>query len=148
MENLIIKVDSPNVKYTDTHIESTYEYQTTKVKKEGSVMIASPESTKYIFKTQRTVPKLGVMLVGWGGNNGTTVTAAVLANSMGLSWNTKEGVRYADYLGSLTQATTVSLGQGPEGEVFVPLKSLLPMVDANNIQFDGKFCVCDVMVKT
>lgn len=31
------------------------------------------------------------MLVGWGGNNGTTVTAAVLANKLGLSWMTKTG---------------------------------------------------------
>ena len=35
--------------------------------------------------------KVGVMLVGWGGNNGTTFTAAVLANKHQLSWNTKNG---------------------------------------------------------
>lgn len=29
--------------------------------------------------------------MGWGGNNGTTVTAAVLANRLGLSWMTKTG---------------------------------------------------------
>lgn len=33
------------------------------------------------------------MLVGWGGNNGTTVTAAVLANSLGLTWRTKTGLK-------------------------------------------------------
>lgn len=37
------------------------------------------------------VPRLGCMLVGWGGNNGTTVSAATLANKLGLSWHTKEG---------------------------------------------------------
>lgn len=31
---------------------------------------------------ERTVPRLGVMLVGWGGNNGSTVTAGVLANRL------------------------------------------------------------------
>ena len=41
----------------------------------------------------RQVPKLGVMLVGWGGNNGSTVTAAQIANKLNLSWNTKEGVK-------------------------------------------------------
>lgn len=50
-----------------------------------------PCSTKFTFRTEKKVPKLGVMLVGWGGNNGTTVTAAVLANQMGLSWMTKTG---------------------------------------------------------
>uniref|UniRef100_A0A2C9JKQ3 inositol-3-phosphate synthase n=1 Tax=Biomphalaria glabrata TaxID=6526 RepID=A0A2C9JKQ3_BIOGL len=135
--NVKIKVESPNVKYTDAFIESKYEYQTTKVKLEDNHLIATPENTKYIFRTNTHVPKLGVMLVGWGGNNGTTVTAAVLANKFGLSWNTKEGVRHADYLGSITQASTVSLGVGQDGEVHVPMKSLLPMVDANDIIFDG-----------
>ena len=133
-----IKVESPNVKYTDDYIESNYQYSTTKVRQEGQTLIASPETTLYNFRTSRKVPKLGVMLVGWGGNNGTTVTAAVLANKMGLTWHTKEGERQADYLGSITQASTVSLGTGSDGEIYVPMKSLLPMVEANDIIFDGK----------
>lgn len=84
------------------------------------------------------VPKLGVMLVGWGGNNGTTVTAATLANKHRLSWPTKEGLRHADYYGSITHSATVSLGTGPTGEVFVPLRDMLPMVHGNDIVFDGK----------
>lgn len=77
------------------------------------------------------------MLVGWGGNNGTTVTAACLANKLGLSWHTKEGVRQPDYFGSITQASTVLLGNGPQGELHVPFYSLLPMVHPNSIIFDG-----------
>lgn len=34
-----------------------------------------PKKEAYTFKTQRKVPKTGLMLVGWGGNNGTTTTA-------------------------------------------------------------------------
>jgi len=34
-----------------------------------------PKKEVYTFKTQRKVPKTGLMLVGWGGNNGTTTTA-------------------------------------------------------------------------
>ncbi|GFR65946.1 inositol-3-phosphate synthase [Elysia marginata] len=132
-----ITVQSPGVTYTDQYIESKYEYQTTTVKEECGKYIVTPKTEGYVFRTDRQVPRLGVMLVGWGGNNGTTVTAAVLANKNKLSWHTKEGVRHADYLGSITQASTVSLGTGPQGEVFVPFKSMLPMVDANNIVFDG-----------
>lgn len=55
-----------------------------------------PSSTKLTFRTERRVPKLGVMLVGWGGNNGTTVTAAVLANRLGLSWMTKTGTKVSE----------------------------------------------------
>ena len=41
------------------------------------------------FRTEREVPKVGLMQVGWGGNNGSTVTATVLANKHKLSWKTK-----------------------------------------------------------
>lgn len=43
------------------------------------------------------VPKLGLMLVGWGGNNGSTMTAAVLANKLKLLWETKEGLKTANW---------------------------------------------------
>ncbi|XP_072182433.1 inositol-3-phosphate synthase 1-A-like [Diadema setosum] len=89
------------------------------------------------FRTDRRVPRLGVMLVGWGGNNGSTVTAAVLANKHKMSWRTKEGVRHADYFGSVTQASTINLGSGPQGDFNIPLKDILPMVDPNDIVFDG-----------
>uniref|UniRef100_A0A8C0FLD8 inositol-3-phosphate synthase n=1 Tax=Bubo bubo TaxID=30461 RepID=A0A8C0FLD8_BUBBB len=94
-------------------------------------------STRFTFRTGRQVPRLGVMLVGWGGNNGTTVTAAVLANKLGLSWMTKTGRKKANYYGSLLQASTVCLGTGPSGDVYVPFRDLLPMVHPNDIVFDG-----------
>ena len=38
-----IDVNSPNVRYTDTHIESEYEYQTSSVHKEGNrVTVSGP----------------------------------------------------------------------------------------------------------
>lgn len=58
-----------------------------------NVYQVTPSSSGFIFRTERKVPKLGVMLVGWGGNNGTTVTAAVLANKLGLTWKNKNGVQ-------------------------------------------------------
>ena len=66
----------------------------------GADWVVTPVTTRYEFRTQRKVPKFGcatalhsqpplhfltsvcarLMLVGWGGNNGTTVTAGMLAN--------------------------------------------------------------------
>ena len=66
----------------------------------GADWVVTPVTTRYEFRTQRRVPKFGfvqqalshllfssltqrntrLMLVGWGGNNGTTVTAGILAN--------------------------------------------------------------------
>ena len=53
----------------------------------------TPVDVKVNFRTVRRKPRLGCMLVGWGGNNGTTVTAAVLANKLNLSWHTKDGIQ-------------------------------------------------------
>lgn len=138
MASKIVKVNSNKVKYTDELIEAQYDYQTTQVEKDTEgCYIATPQTTCYTFQTKIKVPKLGVMLVGWGGNNGTTVTAASLANKHKLNWHTKDGQHQADYFGSLTHAATVCLGQGPNGEVFVPLRDILPMVHGNDIIFDG-----------
>ncbi|XP_023282515.1 inositol-3-phosphate synthase 1 [Seriola lalandi dorsalis] len=132
-----IYVNSPNVKYTDKHIVAQYAYQTTSVKREGNKVMVTPHTTEMTFCTERHVPRLGVMLVGWGGNNGTTVTAAVLANKLGLTWMTKTGEKEANYFGSFLQASTVCLGSSFEGEVNVPFRDILPMVHPNDIVFDG-----------
>eukprot|EP00897_Mesotaenium_endlicherianum_P004104 jgi/Mesen1/3721/ME000202S02811 len=135
------RVDSPNVVYTEDFIQSKYEYQSTEltnVLKDGKFeWIAKPTSTSYDFKTDRKVPKLGIMLVGWGGNNGSTLTAGVIANREGISWVTKEGVQCSNYFGSLTQASTCRIGAFNGEEVHVPFKSLLPMVDPNDVVFGG-----------
>ncbi|XP_031830811.1 inositol-3-phosphate synthase isoform X3 [Nomia melanderi] len=77
------------------------------------------------------------MLVGWGGNNGSTITAALLANKLKLSWETKNGVQKANWYGSLIQASTVRLGRGIKEDVFVPMSWMLPMVNPDDIEIDG-----------
>uniref|UniRef100_A0A8D0U8Q0 Inositol-3-phosphate synthase 1 n=1 Tax=Sus scrofa TaxID=9823 RepID=A0A8D0U8Q0_PIG len=131
-------VESPDVVYSPEAIEAKYEYRTTCVSREAGVLKVHPTSTRFTFRTARQVPRLGVMLVGWGGNNGSTLTAAVLANRLRLSWPTRTGRKEANYYGSLTQAGTVSLGLDAEGqEVFVPFSALLPMVAPDDLVFDG-----------
>lgn len=41
---------------------------------------------------------------------------------------TKDGVQRANYFGSLTQASTCHIGAYSGEEIYVPFKSLLPMV--------------------
>ncbi|XP_059471213.1 inositol-3-phosphate synthase 1-B [Neocloeon triangulifer] len=129
----LVRVQSDNVRYNNDFIEADYEYQTTRVTKQGETIVATPVTTSYQFRTQRHVPRTGLMLVGWGGNNGSTLTAALLANKHHLSWQTKDGERHADLLGSITQSSTVPLGDG----VHVPLNSILPMVDPCDLHLDG-----------
>jgi len=133
-------VDSANVSYTDDEIRSKYTYRTTEVKKNArGKYVASPKETAYEFKVDRKVGKTGVMLVGWGGNNGSTITAGILANRRGLSWETREGKREANYYGSVVMSSTIKLGNDATTgeEVNIPLHDLLPMVHPNDLVIGG-----------
>eukprot|EP00958_Prasinococcus_capsulatus_P026186 scaffold4675_cov378-Prasinococcus_capsulatus_cf.AAC.3 len=134
------RVSGPNVVYGEESIVSTYCYSGTEIvaPSEGeSSWTVKPTQTTYEIRTDTRVPRLGVMLVGWGGNNGSTVTAGILANKLGISWRTKEGIRKPNYWGSLTQASTCRVGSYQGEEVYVPFKSLLPMVEPNDIVLGG-----------
>jgi len=103
---------------------------------EGNVVV--PLVTKMKFKTERAIPKLGVMLVGLGGNNGCTCIAGAIANKLGLTWNTKEGEKKANYWGSLMMSSTVKLGNDARGNsVFTPMKNMLPMIDPSQVVWGG-----------
>lgn len=132
------KVDTPNVVYGPETITSSYSYASTKIdRSETGSWTVKPTNTAYEFSTKTAVPKLGVMLVGWGGNNGSTVTASVLANKHGITWMTKEGLRKPNYWGSLTQSSTCRLGNFNGEELYTPFSSLLPMVHPNDIVLGG-----------
>ncbi len=47
---------------------------------------------EHTITTEKKVPKLGVMLVGLGGNNGSTLVAGILANKKKITWEAKTGV--------------------------------------------------------
>lgn len=74
------------------------------------------------------------MLVGWAGNNGSTLTAAFEANRCNLKWRTKNGIQSANWFGSLTQASTILLGSDINGrDVYAPLKNFVPFVNPDDI---------------
>ncbi|KAH8164733.1 hypothetical protein CIB48_g3493 [Xylaria polymorpha] len=144
-------VDSPNVQYTDDEILSKYTYRTTAVTWDGEKYVATPKETVYNFKVDRRIPKVGMMLVGWGGNNGSTVTAGIIANRRGLSWDTREGPRSANYYGSVLMGSTIKLGtQTKPGKTMnkmgtgvsnkdfnIPFNNILPMVHPNDLVIGG-----------
>jgi len=134
-------VNSPHVHYEDTTIVADYVYRSTEasISNSNEKVVITPKETKYTFKTETKVPRLGVMIVGLGGNNGTTVVAGCIANREGITWRTKRGVQTPNYFGSITQSSTVYLGTDPKTaeDVFVPLKGMVPMVDPNDIVWGG-----------
>jgi myo-inositol-1-phosphate synthase len=66
-----------------------------------------------------------------------TLLAFLRHRCSGITWNTKDGLKSPNYFGSLTQASTLRVGSFEGEEVYVPFKSLLPMVEPNDIIFGG-----------
>ncbi|CAG9999674.1 unnamed protein product [Clonostachys byssicola] len=136
----VFTVNSPNVTYTDNEIKSKYTYRTTQVETNpDGKLVATPTETVYDFKVERKVPKTGMMLVGWGGNNGTTVTAGIIANRRNLVWPTKEGQQEANYYGSVVMGSTMKLGTDAKThkDVNIPFHQILPMVHPNDLVIGG-----------
>ncbi|ORY73660.1 myo-inositol-1-phosphate synthase [Protomyces lactucae-debilis] len=121
------------------NILTDYLYENSVVKKQadGSVEII-PTQHKVQFKTQTKVPKTGLMMVGLGGNNGSTMTAVVHANRRKVEFQTRRGAYQSNYYGSVTQAATVKLGIDEQGDDFyVPFNQVLPMVNPNDLVIGG-----------
>jgi len=138
-EGLKFSVNSPNVAVEGGAIRSKYTYRTSAVSfSEQGFPIVTPTDKVYNFTTQTRVPKTGLMLVGLGGNNGSTVVGSIIANRNQISWRTKNGLQQPNYFGSLSQASTVRLGKDAKGrDVFIPFKDVLPTLNPNDIIVGG-----------
>ncbi|KAJ2788233.1 Myo-inositol-1-phosphate synthase [Coemansia interrupta] len=134
------KVESPHVRYGESTIESDYLYDTTIVSRDASTgqLKAKPTKVHYQFQTKTKVGRVGLMLVGWAGNNGTTVTASILANKKNISWETRKGTQEPNYFGSVMMASTVKLGVDANlNDVYVPFNEVVPMAHPNDIVIGG-----------
>lgn len=134
------RVAGDHVRQTDQAVEADFDYVTSTVSTDEVTGGATvfPLSQRFTFRTLTKVPRVGVMLVGWGGNNGSTVTAAVRANQRNITWQTAKGPRRPNYFGSVTMSSTVRVGSTNGGDdVFAPMHSLLPMVHPDNLVIGG-----------
>ncbi|CAN6611352.1 inositol-3-phosphate synthase [Trichomonascus vanleenenianus] len=134
-----VEVASDKVRIAEDAIFSSYKYENAQVRKtqDGKYKV-TPTSVDYEFKVGTKVPKLGIMLVGLGGNNGSTFTAAIEANRNQISFHTKNGIIEPNYYGSVTQAATVKLGVDENGkDVYAPFNEIVPMVHPNDFIIGG-----------
>ncbi|OCF43359.1 myo-inositol-1-phosphate synthase [Kwoniella heveanensis CBS 569] len=139
-EGGLIKVESDSTVYGEDGIKAKFTDRGAEVVKgaDGKLTVKKTEKS-FEFFTKSKVGRVGLMLVGLGGNNGTTVLATNLANKHGISWRTKDGVQQPNYIGSVVRASTVRLGTDPETgkDVFVPISDMLPMVHPNDFVIGG-----------
>lgn len=135
-----IRVATDRCHYTETELTTRYTHVNPVVSEiEGSDCFeVKPVVQDYEFKLDLKTPKLGVMLVGLGGNNGTTFLAAVLANKSKVAFHTKDGLIAANYYGSVTQSSTIKIGCNESGaDCYVPFNSVLPFVAPNDFVVSG-----------
>eukprot|EP00768_Dysnectes_brevis_P006170 gnl/Dysnectes_brevis/475_a528_3551.p1 GENE.gnl/Dysnectes_brevis/475_a528_3551~~gnl/Dysnectes_brevis/475_a528_3551.p1 ORF type:complete len:568 (-),score=181.53 gnl/Dysnectes_brevis/475_a528_3551:59-1762(-) len=135
---LASSVSSDSVTITDDLQTSLYKYEVPSITVDESGSVSLSRAEKAIeFQLQRTLPKMGVMMVGWGGNNGTTVTAGILANKHHYTWREKTGERQPNFYGSVSQCCSTYLGEHEGSSVFLPISKLLPMVDPTQMEISG-----------
>ncbi len=79
------------------------------------------------------------MMIGIGGNNGSTLCATILANRHNIIWHTKAGIQQPNYIGSLLRASTVRMGtEAATGkDIHVPVSDVLPMVHPDDLVLGG-----------
>ena len=79
------------------------------------------------------------MMIGLGGNNGSTLCATIFANRHNIVWHTKAGIQQPNYIGSLLRASTMRIGTEPGSgkDVHVPVSDVLPMVHPNDLVLGG-----------
>lgn len=133
-----MEIISDKVNYSENYIDCIYDYNTTFVEKSNEKIRVHPITKKIDIRTIRKVPKTGVMLVGMGGNNGSTLIASLEANRSKIFWRTKDGIQEANFLGSITQSSTVLLGTDMNSkDVYIGMDQFIPMVNPNDIYVDG-----------
>ncbi|KAJ7127107.1 hypothetical protein C8R44DRAFT_780420 [Mycena epipterygia] len=134
-----IVVQSENTLYSEDHITAKYVNRGANVAVSNGQFTVTPTLQSYEFQTKKAVAKTGLMMIGLGGNNGSTLCATILANRHNITWHTKSGVQQPNYIGSLLRASTVRIGtDGTTGQdVHVPISDVLPMVHPNDLVLGG-----------
>jgi hypothetical protein len=105
--------------------------------------VQTTKKIRHKITTHTKVPKIGVMLVGLGGNNGSTFTAGILANKKQQTWESKNGIQTPNFNGSFTQSATAHVGYKYNDktceleDVYKPIKDLLPMANPCDFEISG-----------
>lgn len=123
------------------YLRCRYNYRTSRVISNtmDETVTVTPHESAMSIRVKKALPKLGVLIAGLGGNNGTTLVGMLIANKLEMTWRTKRGIQSANYYGSLTQCSTTWLGldEATLEPVYVPFFSLLPMVHPSDIVIGG-----------
>ena len=84
-----LEVNSSDIKNDGNVLVSNFEYRRNEIKSTTNGITVTPKRHQYRFQTALKPKRTGLLLVGLGGNNGSTVVGATVANREKMSWNTR-----------------------------------------------------------
>lgn len=125
------------VEHTEDYIISNFSTKKSIVHND-SINVYTEDYQIKTFKKNRS-SHLGILLVGWGGNNGSTLTASLMAHKLNLQWKTRRGIQKPNFYGSLLLASTVHIGQSSYdgSDVYLPWNKLVPLNAPEDIVLGG-----------
>lgn len=80
---------------------------------------------------------MGLLMVGFGGNNGSTILGGIIANREKIEWNTKKGIQKANMYGSMTQCSSMKVADSEQGEVYLRINEVIPLVRPEDLVIGG-----------
>lgn len=119
---------------------AAYNTVSTSVSQQKGTTRVTAKNESFVFKSNMQPQRVGVMLVGLGGSNGSTLVAGILANKRKLTWREKTGLKTANLLGSVvTNACTAvgAVGISKDDTIYIPFRSLAPFPDPTELHISG-----------
>ncbi|KAF8901869.1 hypothetical protein CPB84DRAFT_1776868 [Gymnopilus junonius] len=134
-----ITVQSENTLYSDEHITAKFFNRGSEVTVADGHFNVKPTVQEFEFQTKRAVSKTGLMMIGIGGNNGSTCALPSSPTVTTSSGAPRRASNSPNYIGSVLRASTVRIGTEPAtgNEVHVPVSDVLPMVHPNDLVLGG-----------
>ena len=84
-----LEIESDGLIQGEKYVQAEYEHKFSQFDKYSKKLKVLKQ--RYNFKTEKNTGKVGLLMVGFGGNNGSTILGGLLANKNKLTWNTKKG---------------------------------------------------------
>ncbi|CAD2108337.1 myo-inositol-1-phosphate synthase [Plasmodium vinckei petteri] len=135
-----------NVKYDkeedSNYVYSNYEHTEIEVKKDAKNGVVECKKVKNNYKilTEKIKTKrLGILIIGIGGNNSTTMLGGICANAKNLTYLDKYEKKKPNYLGSILLSSNIRLGYDKieKEHSYCPIYNLVELYNPENIVYGG-----------
>lgn len=116
-------------------MESFYNYKYVDINEKDEFYVKERNIKINVSEPKKS--KLGVMLVGMGGNNGSTFVSSILARQKNIRWENKNGIHKVDFFGSLYEYGSVNIGYKNNKPYTKLMKDMINILSPEDIIIDG-----------